>query len=59
MSNVARPGNQVNRNINPSQGVAYTGSPLANLVGPAQPTFNFDGSSFWARAVSATLHIRY
>ncbi|MCC6196020.1 MAG: BBP7 family outer membrane beta-barrel protein [Burkholderiales bacterium] len=58
-SNVARPGNQIDRNINPSQAVSYTGDPPAILLGPAQPTFNWNSSSFWAQAVSATLHIRY
>jgi hypothetical protein len=58
-SSVARPGNQINHNINPSQGVSYTGDPHAILAGAAQPTFNFNSSSFWAQAVSATLHIRY
>jgi len=58
-SDVARPGNQVNRNINPTQAVSYTGDPQASLVGPAQPAFNWNGSSFWAQAVSIALHIRY
>lgn len=58
-SNVARPGNQVNRNLNPSQIPSLRGDPPIPVTGPAQPTFNFDGSSFWAQAVSATLHIRY
>jgi hypothetical protein len=58
-SNVARPGNHLNRNINPTQAVSYTGEPPASLVGPAQPTFGFNDSSFWAQAISATLHIRY
>jgi hypothetical protein len=58
-SNVARPGNQMNRNINPTQAVSYTGEPPAILDGPAQPTFGWSGSSFWAQAVSIALHIRY
>lgn len=59
VSNVARPGNQVNRDVNPSQGVAYTGQVPAILTGPAQPAYNWASSSFWAQAVSATLHVRY
>ena len=35
LSNVARPGEQIDRVINPSQGTAFTGTVPAPLVGPA------------------------
>jgi hypothetical protein len=58
-SNVARPGNQINRNINPTQSVSYVGAVPAILDGPAQPTFNFNGSSFWAQGVSIGLSVAF
>lgn len=41
-SKVARPGNQINRNINPTQSVSYVGDVPANLDGTAQPAFKFN-----------------
>ena len=58
-SAVARPGNQMNRNINQSQAVSYTGDVPATLTGPAQPTFNFNSSGFWAQAISIALNVRF
>lgn len=59
MSSVVRPGEQIDRSINPTQSVAYTSDPLARLQGSAQPAFNYNTSSFWAQAVSIGVHIRY
>ena len=58
-NSVARPGNQMNRNINPTQSVSYVGEPPVSLQGPAQPTFGFNSSSFWAQGVNAGLGIRF
>jgi hypothetical protein len=58
-SNVARPGNQINRNINPTQSVSYVGDVPAILDGPAQPTFNFNSTSFWAQGVSIGLRVAF
>lgn len=58
-NNVARPGNQINRNINPTQSVSWTGEPPATLEGPAEPSFKFKGSSFWAQGVNAGLSFRF
>ena len=58
-SNVARPGEQLNRNINPTQTVAYGNDPPAALVGAAQPTFNFKTNDFWAQTVSIGLAYRF
>jgi hypothetical protein len=53
-SNVIRPGNQVDRVINPNL------LPPANgLGGPNRPTFEFHGSDFWAQGVSFGLEFRY
>jgi len=58
-NNVARPGNQVNRNINTSQSTAWTEDPQPIPIGPAQPSFSFNSSSFWAQGVSLGLGIRF
>ncbi len=58
-SNVARPGEQINRNINPTQTVAYGNDPPAMLVGAAQPTFNFKTTDFWAQTLSIGLAYRF
>ena len=52
VSNVVRPGNQINRNVNPTQSVSYSGEVPAILEGPAQPTFNFNSTSFWAQGLN-------
>ena len=58
-SNVVRPGNQMSRIINTSQSVAYTSDPAATLVGPAQPSFQFNTSSFWAQGINIGLAVRF
>jgi hypothetical protein len=58
-SNVARPGEQINRNINPTQTVAYGNDPPAKLVGAAQPTFNFNTTDFWAQTLSIGFAYRF
>jgi Putative beta barrel porin-7 (BBP7) len=58
-SNVARPGDQINRNINPSQSVAYGNDPPATLVGAAQPAFNFNTTDFWAQSLSIGFAYRF
>lgn len=58
-SDVARPGKQINRNINPTQSVSYVGEPPATRAGPAQPDFSFDSSDFWAQGVSLGIDVRF
>lgn len=58
-NNVARPGNQINRNINPTQSVSWVGEPPATLEGTAEPSFGFKGSSFWAHGINAGLTFRF
>ena len=58
-NNVARPGEQINRNINPTQTVAYGNDPPAKLVGAAQPTFNFNTTDFWAQTLSIGFAYRF
>ena len=59
LSNVARPGEQINRNINPTQSVAYGFDPPTTLVGLAQPSFNFNTTDFWASTVSIGFAYRF
>jgi hypothetical protein len=58
-SEVARPGNHVNRSINPTQSASWTEDPNAALTGPAQPSFSFHSSSFWAQGVSLGVNVRF
>jgi hypothetical protein len=58
-SDVVRPGNQINRNINPTQSVSYVGEPPVRLQGPAQPSFSFNTSDFWAQGVNIGLSVRF
>ncbi len=58
-NSVARPGNQVNRNINTSQSTSFTEDPIPIPQGPAEPAFSFNSSSFWAQGVSLGLSIRF
>jgi hypothetical protein len=58
-STVVRPGEQINRNINPTQSLAYGGDPPAKPVGPLQPTFNFNTTDFWAQSISVGIAYRF
>jgi hypothetical protein len=53
-SDVARPGDQVDRTINPNQ----LASPPSR-VGPALPAFQFSGSDFWAQGLDFGLEFRF
>jgi len=59
MSSVARPGEQINRNINPTQTASYGNDPPVTPVGPAQPTFSFHTTDFWAQTLSIGLAYRF
>jgi hypothetical protein len=52
VNNVARPGNQIDRVINPTQAPAIDNAPPGPLVGPARPAFKFNGSDFWAQGIN-------
>ena len=59
INSVARPGDQINRNINPTQSVSWTGELDPKLKGAAEPSFDFHGSSFWAHGLNAGLTFRF
>ncbi|HXJ81812.1 MAG TPA: BBP7 family outer membrane beta-barrel protein [Candidatus Methylomirabilis sp.] len=58
-NNVARPGNQINPNLNTTQSVSWVGDTTLNPTGPAQPSFKFQGSSFWAQGINVGLNFRF
>lgn len=56
---VVRPGNQVNRTIDPNQSTSYTEDPAASAQGAAQPRFAFHSSSFRAQGINVGLTVRF
>ena len=55
MNTIARPGNQIDRTINPTGIPSFSGEPPASLAGPARPAFTFNGSDFWAQGLNVGL----
>jgi hypothetical protein len=53
-SDVARPGEQIDRVVNTNQ---LIGPPLTG--GPARPQFTFNGSDFWAQGVNVGIEFKY
>ncbi len=58
-SDVARPGNQIDRTINTTQSTAYTENPNPIVVGPAAPVLEIHDSSFWAQGASFGIAYRF
>jgi len=58
-SDVVRPGEQINRNINPTQTVSYGNDPPVKPSGPAQPTFSFVTTDFWAQSLTLGISYRF
>jgi opacity protein-like surface antigen len=59
VSNVLRAPGQVNRTINPVGVPAITGDPPGPRPGPAQPSFKFQSSDFWAQGLNFGLALRF
>lgn len=59
VSSVARPGNQIDGVINPTQSPAITGQPTQNLLGAARPMPLLHGSDFWAQGLNFGLDLAY
>ncbi len=57
MSSVLRPGNQMDRNVNPSQNAFLV--PPGTLTGPAAPVPFFRSADFWAQGFNFGLEFRY
>jgi hypothetical protein len=58
-NSVARPAQQIDRTINPTQSAAFGGTPPTVPEGPAHPTFKFNGSDFWAQGLNVGLVGRF
>jgi hypothetical protein len=59
ISSVARPGNQIDRVINPSQSSAISGNFPATLSGPARPISTVQGSDIWIQGLNFGFEFRY
>jgi hypothetical protein len=58
-SDVVRPGEQIDRGINPTQNPSFTGAVPSPLVGPARPAFSFRGSDVWAQGLTVGVALRF
>jgi hypothetical protein len=56
-NNVVRPGNQVDRTVNPSQ--VPTDQNFGALTGPARPSFTLQTSDFWAQGINFGVEFRF
>ena len=59
VSSVPRAPGQLNRTINPFGVPAITGDPPGPRLGPAQPSFKFQSSDFWAQGLNVGLALRF
>jgi hypothetical protein len=59
VSSVARPGDQIDRVINPSQAPSINANPASTLVGPARPQLGVHDTDFWVQGVNFALELRY
>jgi hypothetical protein len=59
LSQVVRPGNQINHSVNLTQNAVLDPAGVGALVGPAQPAPLFQRSDFWAQGVTFGLEFRY
>ena len=62
-SAVARPGNQIDRGVNTTQGMAFqtpqTPAPSLTLAGPARPAARIRDTDFWAQGLSVGVSFSY
>lgn len=58
-NNVVRPGDQIDRGINPTQNASFGGAPPTPLVGPARPAFKYHESDFWAQGLNVGVAFRF
>ena len=59
VSSVARPGDQIDRVINPSQAPSISANPLSSLAGPARPQLAVQNTDFWVQGINFALEFRY
>lgn len=58
-SNVARPGEQIDRTVNPTQSLSFGGPAGKSLVGEARPRSTLEGSDFWAHGLSVGVAMQF
>jgi hypothetical protein len=58
-THVARPGDQIDRAINITQGPAFTNDPDNTLLGPAAPLFRNRDTSWWAQGANFGVEMRF
>jgi hypothetical protein len=51
-TSVVRPGDAMNRNINPTMTVSWGNDPPVKPTGSLQPTFSWNSSDFWAQSLA-------
>jgi hypothetical protein len=56
-SDVVRPGDQINRTVNPT--LIPASRTFGNPVGPAQPSFSFQRTEFWAQGANFGFAVRW
>lgn len=59
ISSVARPGDQIDRVINPNQSPAISNNFPASLSGAARPGLSIRDTDFWAQGLNFALEFRY
>jgi hypothetical protein len=57
LSDAVRPGDQVDRVINPT--LLPTNPPTGGLIGPARPSFTFKETDFWAQGVHVGVEFQF
>jgi len=57
VSDVARPGDQIDRTINPAMLPRGTAAPI--LVGPSRPVFLFKDTDFWAQGITVGISLQF
>ena len=58
-SNVARPGEQIDRTVNPTQSPSFGGPVDKPLAGEPRPRSRLEGSDFWAHGLSLGLAVSF
>jgi hypothetical protein len=59
LTTVVRPGDQISRTINPTQGQAYTGNVNSTLTGPAVPTYPGRTTDYMIQGLNVGLEVRF
>jgi len=59
LTTVVRPGDQIDRVINPTQGPAFTGNPSSVLQGPARPVDTGKSDGYWMQGLSIGAEVRF